>query len=373
MEAGARAAALADALAARIEAGGPIGFDEFVDHALYAPELGFYAAGGGAGRRRDFLTSPEVGPLFGAVVASALDRWWDHLGRPDPFPVVEAGAGPGTLARAILAAGPRCGGALELVLVERAEVQWATHPPGVSTRADLPAPGELGVGPVVVLANELLDNLPFGLLERGPAGWDEILVDLAPAAGGSDGGGPRFVEVHRPLEPIRAAWCHGRAGRDVAVGARIPVQADAAAWLDRALALAGPGGGVVVLDYASTTPALARRPWTDWVRTYAAHGRGGGPLDAPGTCDLTVEVATDQLAPVERPSRNRSQAAFLAAHGIEALVAEGRARWAAEGYGGGVAALAARSRVPEAAALTDPAGLGAFRVLEWWAGPVPEP
>ena len=61
---------------------GPIGFDEYMAQALYAPGLGFYASGAGAGRRRDFLTSPEVGPLFGAVVARALDAWWDDAGRP---------------------------------------------------------------------------------------------------------------------------------------------------------------------------------------------------------------------------------------------------------------------------------------------------
>ena len=87
---------------------------QVMELALYDPERGFYATGGRAGRRGDFLTSPEVGPLFGAVLARALDGWWDELGRPDPFVVVEAGAGPGTLARTVLpaAAGLRAGAAL---------------------------------------------------------------------------------------------------------------------------------------------------------------------------------------------------------------------------------------------------------------------
>ncbi len=366
----ARVEALELALAERITSHGPIGFDEFVEHALYAPGLGFYSAGGGAGRRRDFLTSPEVGPLFGAVVARALDHWWDHLGRPPTFTVVEAGAGPGTLARSVLAAQPECRDALQLVLVERAEAQWGTHPPGVISRTELPAPGTFGMGPVVVLANELLDNLPFGLLELGEQGWNEVLVDLGVARPGV---GPRFVEVLRPLEPRRDAWCHGRAGRAVGPAARIPVQAEAAAWLDQALALAlaGPTGGVVVVDYTATSPGLARRPWTEWVRTYAAHGRGGAPLDAPGTVDVTVEVAVDQLSTVERPDRQRSQTEWLQAHGIEDLVAEGAARWRAAGIGGGLVAVAGRSRVHEAEALLDPNGLGGFEVLEWWGGDPP--
>lgn len=329
-------------------------------HALYAPGLGFYTGGGGAGRRRDFLTSPEVGPLFGAVLARALDRWWEEFDRPERYRVVEAGAGPGTLARSILAAGPRCAAALELVLVEPGDVQWATHPAGTSSRHHLPAPGELGEGPVVVLANELLDNLPFGLVELQPSAdgsgtWCEVVVDVV---------GGRLAEAFVPLDPARQGWCWGRAGRSAAVGTRLPVQAEAAGWLAAALDLAA-GGRVVAIDYAATTPELARRPWTEWVRTYAAHARGGHPLQAPGSVDITCEVAVDQLALVREPDLDRSQADFLAAHGIDDLVAAGRARWEAEGSAGGLAAIAGRSRVHEADALTDPAGLGAFRVLEW--------
>ncbi|CAN5912499.1 hypothetical protein BH23ACT2_BH23ACT2_09960 [soil metagenome] len=357
------------ALVDHIATHGPIGFDDYVGHALYTPGHGFYTGGGGAGRRRDFLTSPEVGPLFGTVVANALDRWWDELGRPDPYRAVEAGAGPGGLARSVLAAGPACADALRPVLVERAEVQWDRHPEGVESRASLPEPGGLGPGPVVVLANELLDNLAFGLVELTAEGWAEVVVDQAGGADplhGAEGraGGPALVEAHRLLEPKRAAWCRGRAGRDAEVGTRMPVQAEAAGWLADAIDLAA-GGRVVVLDYASTSAELARRPWSEWVRTYAAHGRGGHPLADPGRCDITVEVAVDQLATVRPPDRDRSQAEFLADHGIDALVAEGAERWRAAGAAGGLDAIAGRSRVGEAEALTDRAGLGAFRVLEW--------
>lgn len=348
---------------------GPIGFDEYVGHALYAPGLGFYTGGGGAGRRRDFLTSPEVGPLFGVVMAQALDTWWDELGRPDPYVVVEAGAGPGTLARTMLAAAPRCSNSLRLVLVERAEVQWATHPAGVLSRPDLPVPGELGDGPVVVIANELLDNLPFGLVELTEVGWAEVTVGAVVSSDHNSGGpgsagSAGLVEALVPLEPRRAAWCRGKAGRQAPLGARMPVHAEAASWLDEAHTLAGPGR-VVVLDYASTSRELAARPWTEWVRTYAAHGRAGHPLDDPGTCDITVEVAADQLASVQPPDLDTDQASFLRAHGIDQLAEAGARRWRQTGSAGGLAAIAGRSAVHEAAALCDPSGLGAFRVMEW--------
>src|SRR6478609_8976380 len=103
----------------RIGREGPIGFDAFLDLALYG-EGGFFTRARGAGRAgRDFVTSPEVGPLFGVLVARALDGWWRDAGAPDPFLVIEAGAGRGRLPRDVLGASPDCASALRYVLVER--------------------------------------------------------------------------------------------------------------------------------------------------------------------------------------------------------------------------------------------------------------
>ena len=372
---------------------GPLPFDEVLDLALYHPTLGFYAGGRGAGRERDFLTSPELGPLFGAVIARALDAWWVELGRPDPLVVVEAGAGTGALARAVLTAGPECGPALRYVLVERSDglrrLQHTRLPlepapfvlgpsagddPEPSLRSH-PGPGPLAtslpslpVGPFagVVLANELLDNLPFRILQRsgdtegrrsGPerhqkaGGWDEVRV------------GGDLSEVLVPAAPALAAEAEVLAPEAPPHG-RIPLQHRAGAWLRAALGCLRRGR-VVVVDYAGTTPAMASRPWTDWVRTYRSHGRGGHPLGDLGAQDVTCEVATDQLARVRPPLAERSQAEFLSAHGLDELVGAARETWQARAAIGDLAALAARGRVTEAAALTDPAGLGAFRVLEW--------
>jgi SAM-dependent MidA family methyltransferase len=131
------------------------------------------------------------------------------------------------------------------------------------------------------------------------------------------------------------------------------------------LALAASGGRVVAIDYASTTASMAARPSTEWLRTYRAHQRGAALLDDLGVQDITVEVAVDQLGHVRPPDDDRSQAAFLRAHGIDELVAEGRATWTERAAVGDLAAVRARSRVSEADALLDPTGLGAFRVLEW--------
>ena len=295
--------------------------------------MGFYETGGAAGRSGDFLTSPEVGPLFGAVLARALDAWWSELGEPDPFTVVEAGAGRGTLAKAVMAAGPACGPVLRYVAVERSKALRSLNPASVATMPDEPFTG-------VIVANELLDNLPFGLLERTADGWAEVRVD---------------GELREVLVPAAGDL-------DAPVGARIPVQRAAGEWVERARRLADR---VVAVDYADTTASMAHRPWTDWVRTYRRHGRGGHPLADLGHQDITCEVAVDQLPPT---TSDRSQAQFLRDFGIEELAAEAAQAWRERAHIGDLQALVSRSRVHEAAALTDETGLGAFRVLEWAQG-----
>jgi SAM-dependent MidA family methyltransferase len=131
------------------------------------------------------------------------------------------------------------------------------------------------------------------------------------------------------------------------------------------VALAGVGGRVLAFDYASTTDELARRPWTEWLRTYRQHARGGHPLEHLGSQDITCEVPVDQLP---SPARDVSQADWLREHGIDELVEQGRALWRERAAVGDLEAVRARSRVTEAGALLDPSGLGAFRVLQWEGG-----
>ncbi|HEX4818807.1 MAG TPA: SAM-dependent methyltransferase [Acidimicrobiales bacterium] len=348
-------------IAAAIRRRGPVPFSEVMEAALYDPEHGFYATTGAAGRRGDFLTSPEVGPLFGAVMARALDGWWRDAGEPDPFIVVEGGAGVGTLAVSVLAARPACLAALRYVLVERSDALRSHHSDhlALESAAHAFAPDrteneeearavDVPTGPIlvslselprvgvhVVVANELLDNLPVDLVE----GDHEVRVGLD---------GDRLVEVLVP------------ATSSLGVAGRAPVQTAAATWVRDARAL---GARVIAFDYADTTPSLAARPFTEWMRTYRGHQRGRAVLDDLGLQDITCEVAIDQLPP---PSANTSQADWLREHGLDELVAEGRAVWAQRAGIGDLDAIKARSRITEAEALTDPAGLGAFRVLEWY-------
>lgn len=332
----------ADLVRREVDANGPISFSRYMELALYDPEFGFYADGG-AGRRRDFITSAETGPLFGAVVARALDTWWHELGCPATFTFVDAGAGPGTLARSILRAEPECAEALDYVAVETSAAQRARHPDTITSVAEMPESVELGV----VFANELLDNLPFDICQFVPGeGWSEVRVGI------SDGG---VVEVLVPTghEPLQ--------GGDLNRRSRVPIPTHAVRWLTRTLASVGTGW-VVVIDYAVDRYPVADR---DWLRTYSGHERAGSPLDDPGSKDITADVDISALRAVRPTSDEFIQSAWLLRHGIEELVEQGRAYWHQHAAAPDIAAVAMRSRVSEAEALLDPEGFGGFAVLEW--------
>jgi SAM-dependent MidA family methyltransferase len=326
---------LRDDIVQLVRRDGPMRFDRYMELALYDPGRGFYATAEPIGRRGDFITSPEVGPLFGAVIARVLDDWWRQLGEPDDFVVVDAGAGPGTLARAVVAAEPDCADALTYLEVEHADV-WPLFP---------------FAG--VVLANELLDNLPCRVLQRTADGWGELMVGVADGA---------LVEVVEPVDTELAGWADQWAPR-AAAGTRIPVPERARRWVTDALASL-LRGHLLVIDYMAPTATLAERDG-GWLRTYRGHERGADPLVDPGAQDITADVAVDQVTDEQPPTAVCTQAELLRAHGIDELVEEGRAIWHERAHLGDLEAIRGRSRVREAEALLDPDGLGAFTALQW--------
>jgi SAM-dependent MidA family methyltransferase len=127
-------------------------------------------------------------------------------------------------------------------------------------------------------------------------------------------------------------------------------------------------GELVVIDYVDDARGLVERGPASWLRTYRAHDRGTAPLDAPGEQDLTADVVREQVRHAARVSgftraSDQSQAEWLRELGIDDFVRAGRETWEARAHLGDLEALAGRSRTTEAAALCDPAGLGAHRVL----------
>ncbi len=159
-------------------AGGAISFARFMELALYAPGLGYYSAGkhkfGAAG---DFVTAPELGPVFAQCLARQCAQILAALSNGD---VLEAGAGSGALAVQLLLELERLGQLpahyfiLEISseLRARQRALFTQRAPHLLARLQwldgLPAAGFRGI----VLGNELLDAMP---VERFRVGTDGIL------------------------------------------------------------------------------------------------------------------------------------------------------------------------------------------------------
>ncbi|MBT0570936.1 SAM-dependent methyltransferase [Curvibacter sp. CHRR-16] len=199
---------IADAIA---QQGGWVGFDHFMAQALYAPGLGYYANNlpkfgampGGLrtdgqlrGVGSDFVTAPELSPLFGLTLARQVAQILQATGTDE---VWEFGAGTGALAAQVLSALADMGVAVrrytivdlsgslqqrqrETLARFGAQVHWATELP-----AKLRG---------VVLGNEVLDAMPVQLLARVQGQWYERGVVLAP----SDAAAPAFAWADRPTE-----------------------------------------------------------------------------------------------------------------------------------------------------------------------------
>ena len=344
-------------LAERIREHGPITFAEFMEAALYDPDDGFYARPAiGQGEGGHFVTSPHVSPAFGDLLGRQVAECWDFLGRPAPFTVVEIGAGDGTLARQILDAAravPDLAAAIRYVAVERTPGQVeALRSRGFEAHGSM-----ADVGPITgcVIANEVLDNLPFHRLRERNGRIVEVLVGAE---------GDRLVEVEgRPSkEAVGLLAAAPEDGEERRVSpAALRLVGDIAATLDR--------GYAFLFDYGPTGP----------VHAYREHRALAEVLDEPGSRDVTAGVDLGVVADVASRAGLQAwgpvpQRDALLALGYRLWTAGVRTRQAeAEAAGDWRTAnrlFEARSR---ASILIDPGKLGGLWLVSFGTEGVPPP
>ena len=225
-----------------------------MERALYGPDGFFLREQPG----RHFRTSVTATPVFAAAVRELAGRVDEALGRPDPFDVVDLGAGGGELLQQLPDVPPRW----RLTAVERAPDRGD----GVRWTADLPDVEGL------LFANEWLDAVPLEVL------FDGRLVEVA-VDGTERLGGPAPAEL---LDWAARWWPQGRR---VEVGlTRDRAWAGAVAKVRRGLAVAADYGHVL----GDRSDLGDRRPTVTGYRD----GRTVHPV-LDGSCDITAHVALD--------------------------------------------------------------------------------
>ncbi|WP_367874276.1 class I SAM-dependent methyltransferase [Luteolibacter sp. Populi] len=272
--------------------------------ALYDPAAGYYARPAGqVGRGGDFFTSVSTGPLFGRLLAAHISGWWREAGSPARWRIVEAGANDGSLAEDILGSLDLPG--LEYIIIEPlpqlAEALRARAPQiRVLPSADLLADDPL---PSFVLGNEVLDALPFRVIESDGSGWLELGVDLAGDAFAWKALGPAPADLVAPL-PLHPA------------GYRTEIRDNFPSFL-RTMATGMRGGRMLWLDYGfDRADYYHESRTTGTLRTFSRHRAAEDPLLTPGEIDITAHVDFTALAEAAeamggRVIRDERQGVFL--------------------------------------------------------------
>ena len=315
---GARSRALLARIEAAIaQAGGWLSFEHYMQMALYEPGLGYYDARGSKfGGAGDFVTAPEISPLFAQSLAAPVAAAFAQL----PAQVLEFGAGTGALAHDLLQALERRGTPAQQYWIievsadlrQRQQERLAGLP--VRWLDRLPEGFE-----GVVLANEVLDVLPVQLFVRASDTVLERGVTM-------DQGALRFAGRPAPA-PLRQAV----AQIEAALG---PLPAGygsewcplAGAWL-AALAASLQRGLVLLFDYGFPRHEYyhAQRAMGTLMCHYRQHAHAD-PLWLPGLNDITAHVDFSACAAAARASGldllgYTSQAHFLIGSGILELLA----------------------------------------------------
>jgi SAM-dependent MidA family methyltransferase len=322
-----------------------------MEAALFDAEDGYYTTRASLGFEGDYITSSDLGPTFGRLLARGVADLWSHMGRPPVWDLVEAGAGRGILMRDLLAAlerersdaargvrpaivevSPRMRRQQSLALEGR-DLRWASVPHSLA-----PIKG-------VLFANEILDAFPVHVLIRTPEGVREVCV-------GEENG--TLVEVLRaPSQDLR--W---RVPGSVPVGGRWETSPAAEGWV-ASLAGALVSGYVVLIDYGGEETNLLTREGAGTIRGFARHRLVADPLSEPGRHDLTASVDFTAIRRAAegaglRFAGSATQRDMLLALGIREAMARSSTP---------IEQLRAASQRSAIDALLDPNGLGGFKVI----------
>ena len=313
-------------LTAQIEAaGGAMPFDRYMETALYAPGLGYYVNGRRKfGEAGDFVTAPEVSPLFSRCLAHQVAECLRNLGGGS---VLEVGAGSGRMAADMLAeletldALPERYQILELSpSLQQAQFDTLSHAaphllPRVVWLTEMPATGFRGV----LVGNELLDAMPVHRFRRAKGAWQELAVAVE---------GGTFCDRWKPLQSSGLADALEKLWPD-ATGVSEYYSSELnmrlTPWL-KAVAATLDAGYVILIDYG-----YAQREYYHAERNLGTlmchfrHRAYADPYLLPGLQDMTANVDFTALAHAAMAlglelSGYTTQAHFLIDSGLEQML-----------------------------------------------------
>jgi SAM-dependent MidA family methyltransferase len=280
---------LAAILAEQIRSRGRVTFAEYMDSCLYHPEHGYYTKADQR-ERRDYITSVDVTPVFGRLLARQFHEIWTVLDRPQPFTLVEAGAGAGRLAKQVLDCARESLGefysATQYVAVERSAVRRTAQMQNLKDHiasgrfcSSGELPSEIPNG--CIFSNELFDAFAVHRALRANEDLQEVYVRHSKN---------RFCEELGPLSSIAIAEYFKAQGITLNEGQMAEVNLSACDWIEDAARRLNRGF-VLTIDYGHEAQQLYdERHMRGTLLAYDRHRAGEDFYRAPGAQDLTAHV-----------------------------------------------------------------------------------
>ncbi len=162
-----------------IRQSGPITFEQFMNMALYSPSIGYYSSGKQRlGTEGDYYTAPYASSVMSMLIARQIEQFFELLGKPSPFYIVEVGGGTGKMADDIVESAFRWHKdfyeALQYIIIEKRPAQDIEHTEKIEIHETLHK-----VKPLIgcVISNELFDALPVHVVVMKDRLY-EVYVDL---------------------------------------------------------------------------------------------------------------------------------------------------------------------------------------------------
>lgn len=325
----------------RIKAEGPLPFAEFMQMALYYPDLGYYTRQPNLiGARGDFYTAPHLTPIFGELVAKQLVELWERLGKPKNFQLVEMGAGQALLTGDVLAwisrNQPDLWANFSYIIVEisnflkagqKRRLQDVMHKqniPDLLDKVSWHSLEELGEITGIFFSNELVDAFPVHLIEVEKGELREVFVALDAENNLIENLGPlTTAAIDAYLQKLGLNLTDGKYPE----GYRTEINLAALDWLQQ-ISSRLKQGYLLTIDYGYTSEQrYSPHRVGGTLQAYVQHTVNYNPYQNVGTQDLTSHVDFTALIKVGEElglhlEGFTTQAAFLLGLGLGEKLAE---------------------------------------------------
>ena len=157
--------------------------DKFIEESLYNKENGYYIKKNPFGKNGDFITAPNISILFSEMIAIWIISFWEKLGCPKKFNLVELGAGNGEMMRVLVSSFnkfPQFKRSCKINILEKSELLKRTQKNNIADAKIrwLNNLNEINNFPCIFIANEFFDALPIKQFLKKEKNWYERHVNF---------------------------------------------------------------------------------------------------------------------------------------------------------------------------------------------------